>query len=156
MFNTKEGRSGIDFKGQLIWTRKCRIWLHFLYGGIDLIGSLGANEPNTKNRDESGCFDDIILSMWDASCSHWWEDHGLGWRECTLTLIFYVSCQKLINLFLWYCRWYLSRMDCVQFTFGPLSDFVLTSPILLDMSVQLLLIYSPNSCRDCPKLPVWY
>lgn len=30
--------------------------------------------------------------------------------------------------------------------------YVFTNPILLGMSVQLLLIYSPNSCRDCPKL----
>jgi len=31
------------------------------------------------------------------------------------------------------------------------QEYVFTNPILLDMSVQLLLIYDPNSCRDCPK-----
>lgn len=103
-FNTKEGGPGINYKGHPILTMQCRIWLHFLYSVIDLIGSLGTNEPNTKNRDEPGHFDDIILSIWGASCSQWWEDCGLVWRERILTLIFSVSCQRLINLFLWYWR----------------------------------------------------
>lgn len=60
-FNTKEGGPGINFKGHPILTMHCRIWLHFLCSVIDLIGSLGTNEPNTKNRDEPGHFDDIIL-----------------------------------------------------------------------------------------------
>lgn len=60
-FNTKEGVPGINFKGHPILTMQCRIWLHFLCSVIDLIGSLGTNKPNTKNRDEPGHFDDIIL-----------------------------------------------------------------------------------------------
>lgn len=46
-FNTKEGGPGVNFKGHPILTMQCRIWLHFLCGVIDLIGSLGTNEPNT-------------------------------------------------------------------------------------------------------------
>lgn len=104
-FNTKEGGPEMNFKGHPMLTMQCGIWLHFLCGVIDLIGSLGTNEPNTENRDEPGHFDDIILSMWDASCSQVSEDCGLVWREWTLTPMFSVSCQRLINLFLWYWRW---------------------------------------------------
>lgn len=122
-FNTKERVPGMNFKGHPILTMQCGIWLHFLCCVIDLIGSLGTNEPNTESRDEPGHFDDIILSMWDVSCSQCWEDCGLVWREWTLTLMFSVSCQRLIrvSLILEMACSVMLYLNCV--VFGPLSDF---------------------------------
>lgn len=102
---TKEGGPGMNFKGHPILTMQCRIWLHFLCGVIDLIGSQGTNEPNTENRDEPGHFDDIILLCEMLPVPSVEKIEAWCGGEWTLMPVFSFSCQRLIHLFLWYWRW---------------------------------------------------